>query len=110
MEKHMPKKWKIENDKFLVFHEGVGANYVANHDLGFQSKNAGLDRIAKLKESGVYDKIVAHHRANTEMMDAWTMAFGPEWAKELVEDASKAYDLSWDDKSVGLAVLKGTNQ
>lgn len=101
----MSKRWKIENDMFLVFHAGVGANYVANHDLGFQGKNAGNDRLLKLKQAGVLSKIEAYQTAKQEMHDAWTMAFGPDWAKELVEDRSKENEMPWSQKQIDLVEM-----
>ncbi len=103
----MAKRWKIENDIFLVSYEGVGADYVANHDLGFQGKKAGSERINKLKESGIYDKIVQYEKAKQEMHDAWTMAFGPEWAKEIVEGRFDDEE-PWDKKSAHLVEIKNT--
>jgi hypothetical protein len=37
----MSKRWTMKDDMFLVEFHGVGANYVADHDLGFKGKNAG---------------------------------------------------------------------
>lgn len=96
----MAKRWKIEDDMFLCFYQEVGANYVANHDLGFQGKNAGNDRLQKLKDLGILEKIEAYHVAKQAMHDAWTMAFGPEWAKEIVEDRSKEEDFPWIEHGV----------
>lgn len=81
----MPKKWKLENDVYLISYEDMNADTIAYRDLGFKSVGAGSARIKKLKDAGCYDKIVAFMKAEQEMHDAWTMAFGPEWAKEIVE-------------------------
>ena len=81
----MSKRWSLDDDRFLVRYHAIGADYVASHDLGFKSKGAGTARIAKLKEAGVFDKIVAHLKAETEMLCAHTIAFGPEWAKDIAE-------------------------
>lgn len=100
----MAKRWKLEDDIFLAAYVDVGANYVANHDLGFQSKDAGVNRVKKLKELGLWDKINAYMKAKQDMHDAWTMALGPEWAKELVEDRSKEDDLPWGKKECDLVM------
>lgn len=90
----MAKRWKIEDDIFLVGFEDIGPNYVANHDLGFHGKTAGDDRIKKLKDLGIYDKIKAYELAKNSMNDAWVMAFGPGWAKDLVSERMEDEDLS----------------
>lgn len=96
----MPKKWKIENDQFLIAYEGMGANFIANHDLGFQSKDAGVNRIKKLKETGIYDKIKAYQDAKQAMHDAWIMEFGPEWAREIVYGRMNEDDMPWSQKEI----------
>lgn len=87
----MSKRWKIDDDLFLVRFQELGADFIASHDLGFHGKGAGERRIAKLKYTGVYDLIIAAQKADTEMRCAHTLAFGPEWAKEIA--ASELSDL-----------------
>jgi predicted NAD/FAD-dependent oxidoreductase len=78
----------------------MGVNFIANHDLGFQSKDAGINRKKKLNETGIWAKIEAFHKARQEMNDAWVMEFGPQWAKELVEDREKENEIPWSQKKI----------
>jgi len=71
----MSKRWTLNDDQFLAAYHEVGADYVASHDLGHHGKNAGTKRIAKLKETGVWDKLIAHQRAAGELHCAHTLAF-----------------------------------
>lgn len=87
----MSKRWTHKDDLFLVrFHE-VGADYVASHDLGF-AKGAGSKRLAKLKETGVFDKIQEYIKAEKAMLGWHQIAFSqsPEARQiafeELIDD------------------------
>lgn len=71
----MSKRWTLKDDKFLVSFSDLGADRIASHDLGFHSKNAGTNRVKKLKELGVWDKIVAADRATTLAHLHWNLAF-----------------------------------
>lgn len=81
----MKRRWNLQDDQFLTEHHEVGADFVASHDLGFHGKGAGTKRLEKLKETGVFDKMVAYREARIEMQIAWSLAFGPAWAKEIAE-------------------------
>jgi hypothetical protein len=81
----MAKRWTLKDDRFLVEYHSVGANYVADHDLGFKGKNAGVKRMAKLKETGVWEKIEAYHEAWRSMNWAWVMAFGSQSDKDMID-------------------------
>ena len=47
----MSKRWTAEEDEFLLTYHGVGADFVASHDLG-RPHGAGERRLKKLTESG----------------------------------------------------------
>jgi hypothetical protein len=47
----MSKRWTAEEDGFLLTYHGVGADFVASHDLG-RPDGAGERRLKKLTESG----------------------------------------------------------
>ena len=81
----MSKRWTMKDDMFLVEYHGVGANYVADHDLGFKGRNVGEKRVAKLKAAGVWDKIVAYHAAYRAMNRAWVTAFGSQSEKDFLD-------------------------
>lgn len=100
----MAKRWSVKDDIFLVSYAAVGANYVANHDLGFQGKDAGEKRVKKLKELGLWDRINEYLEAKQTMHDAWTLEFGPEWAKEIVSDRAKADQYPWSERKVDLVM------
>lgn len=81
----MTKRWTMKDDQFLAeFHE-IGADFIASHDLGF-ADGAGEKRITKLKEAGVWEKIIAHREALTELNLSWNLAFGCREAKEIAAD------------------------
>jgi hypothetical protein len=71
----MTKRWTLEDDKHLAVYHQIGADYVAYHDLGHHGRNAGTKRIAKLKETGVWDKLIAAQKAEEELYCAHTLAF-----------------------------------
>jgi hypothetical protein len=47
----MAKKWTPDEDAFLLRWHGIGADFVASHDLG-RPDGAGSRRLAKLLKSG----------------------------------------------------------
>lgn len=47
----MPKRWTREEDEILLRYHGVGADFVATHDLGRPS-GSGSRRMAHLTKSG----------------------------------------------------------
>lgn len=84
----MSRRWTMSDDLFLAQYSGaVGANHVAKQDLHFTGKNAGESRIRKLKESGVWDKLIAHISTHDELSAAWVNAFGSNSEKEFLEAA-----------------------
>lgn len=103
----MAKRWTLKDDEFLVAYAGAGSddnwlNYIASHDLGHHGKNAGRRRMQKLRETGLLEKIEAAHRAHTEMVDAWGMAFGPDSWKELILER-QVFDAAFPETSRSLA-------
>ena len=84
----MSRRWRMEDDEFLARYSGMDPDFLAFHDLHFTGKKAGSKRVSKLKALGVWDKIVAKHAAEDAATTAWVMAFGPEWAKEIAQDAA----------------------
>lgn len=81
----MSKRWTIKDDQFLAEYHEVGADFIASHDLGF-ADGAGTKRIAKLKEAGVWEKLIAHREALTELNLSWNLAFGCQEAKEIAAE------------------------
>jgi hypothetical protein len=74
----MSKRWTMEDDEFLAAYADVAsgmADYVASHDLGHHGKNAGANRIKRLKETGVWDKLIAYQKARDEFRDHWLVTF-----------------------------------
>ena len=47
----MIARWTPEEDHFLLTHHGMGADFVASHDLG-KPDGAGSRRLRKLTQSG----------------------------------------------------------
>lgn len=81
----MSRRWTMSNDIFLAQYHDMGANLVASHDLNFTGKNAGENRVKKLKESGVWDKILAHIRTHEELNRAWVEEFGSQSEKDFLD-------------------------
>lgn len=84
----MSRRWKMSDDIFLAQYHDVGANFVASNDLHFTGKNAGENRMKKLKESGVWDKIIAHIKTHDELNAAWVTEFGSASDKEFLDASS----------------------
>lgn len=86
----MSKRWTFKDDGFLVVYYVEGNDqwndYIASHDLGFKSKGAAKRRVAKLKELGIWEKFEAYNAARAELVKAHNLAFGPQWAREMVAD------------------------
>ena len=66
----------MSDDLFLAQYHKVGANFVAKHDLHFTGKNAGENRIKKLQEAGLWDKLMSHIKTHDELKMAWVYEFG----------------------------------
>jgi hypothetical protein len=82
----MSRRWTMSDDLFLAQYAGaVDANHVAKHDLHFTGKNAGENRVRKLKESGVWDKLIDHINTHDLLKTAWIEAFGSNSEKEFLE-------------------------
>ena len=90
----MSRRWTMSDDLFLATYAGaVDANFVARKDLHFTGKNAGENRVRKLKETGVWDKLQDHIRTHETLSEAWVEAFGSKSEKEFLDaisDPSKA--------------------
>lgn len=72
----MSRRWTMSDDLFLAKYAGcVGANHVAKHDLHFTGKNAGETRLKKLKETGVWGKLIDHINTHELLSAAWVEAF-----------------------------------
>lgn len=85
----MSHRWTMSDDLFLAqFADVVDANFVARHDLHFTGKNAGENRLKKLKETGVWDKLQDHIRTHELLNEAWIEAFGSKSDRDFLE-ASK---------------------
>ncbi|KQZ49741.1 hypothetical protein ASD54_12445 [Rhizobium sp. Root149] len=101
-------KWNLQKDIYLVAYHEIGADFVAQHDLGFKTKGAGEKRVKELKRTGVWEKIEAYLAAQTVMQSWHTLTFSrheeareialneletrnlpvPEWLKEQLEKAA----------------------
>jgi hypothetical protein len=71
----MSKRWTLEEDLFLAEYDGMDANFLASHDLGRKSKDAGSRRMKSLKASGVWDHICAYMKARDTVRCYHTIAF-----------------------------------
>lgn len=84
----MSRRWNMSDDLFLAQYAGcVGANHVAKHDLHFTGKNAGENRVKKLKESGVWDLLIDHINTHEILHAAWVNEFGSASDREFLEAA-----------------------
>lgn len=82
----MSRRWTMSDDLFLAQYAGaVSANLVAKKDLHFTGKNAGENRVKKLKESGVWEKLIDHINTHDALSAAWIDAFGSNAEKEFAE-------------------------
>jgi hypothetical protein len=83
----------MSDDLFLAQYAGdVGANHVAKHDLRFTGKNAGENRVKKLQEAGVWDKLIDHVNTHDRLKSAWIEAFGSNSEKEFLAAWSAEHD------------------
>lgn len=82
----MSKRWTIEDDEFLAAYHEIGADYVASHDLGHHGKGAGVKHIKRLKETGVWDKLLFAQAARRDFVDHWLLAFGGAESKALAAE------------------------
>jgi hypothetical protein len=79
----MSKRWTLKDDQFLVAYADIGLDFIASHDLGFHGKNAGTNRMKKLKEFGLLEKIVVAQKAAEIVGLHWNLAFGPVEAMDI---------------------------
>lgn len=71
----MSKRCTLKDDRFLFEFHGIGADYVASHDLGHHGKDAGTKRVKLLKERGLWEKIEAARRAEIILIAHHTLEF-----------------------------------
>lgn len=103
-------RWNLQKDIFLVTYHGIGADFIAEHDLGFKTKGAGEKRVTELKRTGVWDKIEAYLAAQSVMQSWHTLTFSrneeareialneltenslpvPEWLAKALEEGNAA--------------------
>lgn len=96
----MSKRWTYKDDDFLVRYHEIGADYIADHDLGFKAKGAGTRRLSQLRETGLFDLIKAAQDAVSRATASHTLAFSrSEEAKEIAEFALADLDASEADKA-----------
>lgn len=84
----MSKRWTYKDDDFLVRYHEIGADYIADHDLGFKAKGAGTRRLNLLRETGLFDLIQAAQDAVSRAAANHALVFSrSEEAKEVAEFA-----------------------
>jgi hypothetical protein len=89
------KRWTYKDDDFLVRYHELGADFIADHDLGFKAKGAGTHRLNLLRETGLFDLIQAAQDAVSRATANHTLAFSKsEEARDIAEFALADLDAS----------------
>lgn len=65
----MAKRWSVSEDSFLLDYHGVGADFIASHDLG-RPNGAGSRRLRFLSASGAREAYLRMKLAELDFMAA----------------------------------------